>query len=176
MFHTPPISDLASLCLLPRSHKPGASTLTREIAVQPIMTPNDIDALLAREYPQFYAPDKMFETMHVGPATATLRFTPSHAHLRAGGTISGPSLFALADVGAYITLLAHIGPVVGCVTANLNIHFLNRADPVPVDGIGRILKLGRKLAILDVTIERPDTGQIIAKATTTFAIPSQNIR
>ena len=139
----------------------------------PIMTAADINALLVREYPQMVAGGKVFQAMSVGPGTATLRFYPDTSHLRAGGTISGPSMFALADVAAYITLLAHIGPVVHCVTANLNINFLNRPDPVPLDGVGRILKLGKRLAVMDVMIHRTDTDQLIANASTTFSIPTR---
>jgi acyl-coenzyme A thioesterase PaaI-like protein len=139
--------------------------------VTPIMTAADINELLMREYPQFHSTGKVFDVISVGPGTGTLRFFPNESHLRAGGTISGPSMFALADVGAYITLLAHLGPVVGCVTANMNINFLHRPDPEPLDGIGRILKLGKRLAVLDVMIVSAGTDHLIAQAITTFSIP-----
>jgi uncharacterized protein (TIGR00369 family) len=88
--------------------------------------------------------------------------------------VSGPSLFALADVAAYVALLAHIGPVPLALTTNLNINFLNRADPVPLDGVCHVLKIGRSLAMLEVSIERVDTRQLIAHATTTYSVPPQN--
>lgn len=137
----------------------------------PILTTEQIEDFLAREFPQIYAAGPVFKCVNVAPGTATLRFYPNESHLRPGGTVSGPSLFALADVAAYVALLAHIGPVALALTTNLNINFLNRAEAVPLDGVCRILKLGRTLAMLEVSIERVDTRQIIAHATTTYSIP-----
>ena len=85
--------------------------------------------------------------------------------------MSGPALFALADVAAYVALLAHIGPVALALTTNLTINFLNRADLAPLDGVARILKLGRSLAMLEISIERTDTRTLIAHATATYSIP-----
>ncbi|MGV3552491.1 PaaI family thioesterase [Rhizobium sp.] len=137
----------------------------------PILTAEQIEDFLAREFPQIHGDGTVFRCVNVAPGTATLRFHPNESHLRPGGTVSGPALFALADVAAYVALLAHIGPVALALTTNLNINFLNRADPVPLDGVCRILKLGRSLAMLEVAIERVDTRQIIAHATTTYSIP-----
>jgi uncharacterized protein (TIGR00369 family) len=137
----------------------------------PILTAEEIEDFLAREFPQINADGPVFRCIHVGPGTATLRFHPDDSHLRPGGTVSGPSLFALADVAAYVALLAHIGPVALALTTNLTINFLNRADPVPLDGVCHVLKLGRSLAMLEVSIERTDTRQLIAHATTTYSIP-----
>lgn len=139
----------------------------------PVLNAAEINALLEAEFPQLLAYGRVFEVVHVGPGTATLRFTPNQSHLRHGGTISGPSMFALADVGAYVALLAHIGPVVSAVTANLNISFLHRPDPVALDGVARILKIGRTLAVIEVGIERTDNRQLIAQATATYAIPQK---
>lgn len=137
----------------------------------PVLTIEQIEEFLAREFPQIHAGGQVFRCVNVAPGTATLRFHPNESHLRPGGTVSGPSLFALADVAAYVALLAHIGPVALALTTNLNINFLNRADPVPLDGVCRILKIGRTLAMLEVSIERADTRQLIAHATTTYSIP-----
>lgn len=137
----------------------------------PILTAEQIEEFLEREFPQIMAGDHVFKCVNVGPGTATLRFWPTETHIRPGGTVSGPALFALADVAAYVALLAHIGPVALALTTNLNINFLNRADPVPLDGVCHILKLGRTLAMLEVSVERVDTRQIIAHATTTYSIP-----
>jgi uncharacterized protein (TIGR00369 family) len=139
----------------------------------PVLTAEQIEDFLTREFPQIYAGGPVFHCVNVAPGTATLRFHPNDSHLRPGGTVSGPALFALADVAAYVALLAHIGPVALALTTNLNINFLNRADPVPLDGVCRVLKIGRSLAMLEVSIERTDTRQIIAHATTTYSIPPQ---
>lgn len=139
--------------------------------MKPVLTVEDIEDFLAREFPQINATGRVFACIAVASGTATLRLHPDDSHLRPGGTVSGPALFALADVAAYVALLAHIGPVPLALTTSLNINFLNRADPVPLDGVCRILKLGRSLAMLEVSIERTDTRQLIAHATTTYSIP-----
>ena len=139
--------------------------------MNPILTAEQLDEFLEREFPQMMAAGHAFKCVHVGPGTATLRFWPTEAHIRPGGTVSGPSIFTLADVAAYIALLAHIGPVALALTTNLNINFVNRPEPVPLDGVCRILKLGRTLAVMEVAVERVDTRQLIAHATTTYSIP-----
>jgi uncharacterized protein (TIGR00369 family) len=137
----------------------------------PVLTADQINDFLGKEFPQILAAGNIFKVINVAPGTATLRFTPNESHLRPGGTISGPSMFALADVGAYVTLLAHIGPEVNAVTSNLNISFLHRPHPVPLDGVGRILKIGKHLSVIEMAIERTDTRQLIAHATATFSVP-----
>jgi uncharacterized protein (TIGR00369 family) len=92
-------------------------------------------------------------------------------HLRPGGTVSGPSLFALADVAAYAAILGHIGSVALAVTTNLNINFLRKADPGIVEAVARILKLGKRLAVLDISLTSTTTGELIAHATATYSIP-----
>ena len=72
--------------------------------------------------------------------------------LRPGGTVSGPTLMALADGVAYIALLSRIGPAALAVTTNLNINFLRRPRPVDLVADARILKLGRTLALCDVLL------------------------
>jgi len=138
----------------------------------PILTIAQINELLIREFPQMGTPGTILDIVNIASGTATLRFHPGVEHLRPGGTISGPSLFLLADVAAYVAILAHVGPVVGAVTVNHSISFLHRPEPVPVDGIARILKLGKRLAFLEVAIERTDNREMVAHATTTFSIPS----
>lgn len=139
----------------------------------PVLTAEQINSFLGDEFPMIRTDEiPVFEVVNVASGTSTVRFLPDRSHIRPGGTINGPSMFAVADVTAYVTLLAHIGPVVGAVTANLNISFLHRPDPVPIEGIGRILKIGKRLSVIDVMIERTDTKQLIASATATFSIPS----
>ncbi|MCD2177232.1 PaaI family thioesterase [Rhizobium sp. C1] len=139
----------------------------------PVLTAEQINEFLEREFPQVHSQGRIFEVINVASGTATLRFTPNEMHLRPGGTVSGPAMFALADVGAYVTLLAHIGPVAMAVTANMNINFLSRPDPVPLDGVGRVLKIGKRLSVIEIAIERVDTRELIAHATATYSQPGK---
>ena len=97
----------------------------------PIMDRDALNRFLETDFPQIHTDGKVFEVTEVGPGTVVMRLDPNERHLRPGGTVSGPTLFALADVGAYCAVLAHIGPVALAVTTNLNINFLRKPEPGP---------------------------------------------
>lgn len=135
---------------------------------RPVMTIDDLRAFMKREFPQL---DDSFEITAIGDGSATMRLHADEKHLRPGGTVSGPSLFALADVAAYASILAHIGPVALAVTTNLNINFLRRPSPGAVEAVARLLKLGKRLAVLDISLTDTATGELVAHATSTYSIP-----
>ncbi len=141
------------------------------MALTPIMTVDDLNDFLDRDFPQLHADGRLFLVSHVGPGTAAMRLEPIERHLRPGGTVSGPTLFALADVTSYVTILAHIGPVALAVTTNLSINFLLRPPPGPLECQGEILKLGKRLAVVETRIRPAGGGEIVAQATATFSIP-----
>lgn len=138
---------------------------------QPVMTAAEISAFWDLHFPQVQAA-RDIAIVAIGPATAVLRLAPYDRHLRPGGTISGPAMFTLADVAAYAALLAHVGPKPLIVTVNLNINFLRRPPPAALLGACRILKLGRRLATIDVAISPESGGDMVAHATGTYAIPA----
>jgi len=139
----------------------------------PIMTPEALNRFLEADFPQLHTDGKVFEVMTVGPGTITMRLMTNERHLRPGGTISGPTLFALADVGAWCAVLAHIGPVALAVTTNLNINFLRKPEPGPLSCTCRILKLGKRLAVVEASIFGADNADLVAHATATYSIPPQ---
>lgn len=134
------------------------------------MSVEDIHAFLAREFPQIAASD--FTMEEVGPMTGRLRLNHGEHHLRPGRTVSGPTMFALADVGIWLTVLAQIGPVGMAVTTNLNINFLKMPGAVDLVADCRILKLGRRLAVGECGILPAAGGDLVAHATATYSIPS----
>ena len=73
-----------------------------------------------------------FTIEDVQPMTARIRMPFQPWRLRPGGTISGPSLMALADTGLWVALLAMIGPEALSVTSHLDIDFLRKPAPVDV--------------------------------------------
>ncbi|WP_421591034.1 PaaI family thioesterase [Shinella sp. M27] len=139
----------------------------------PIMSPEALNRFLEADFPQLHTDGKVFEVMAVGAGTVTMRLEPNERHLRPGGTISGPTLFALADVGAWCAVLAHIGPVALAVTTNLNINFLRKPEPGPLSCTCRILKLGKRLAVVEASIFGADETDLVAHATATYSIPPQ---
>ncbi|MBO1039106.1 PaaI family thioesterase [Brucella pituitosa] len=137
-------------------------------ALSPVMNIDDLRLFMRREFPQL---DDSFEIVSIDDSIATMHLHANDQHLRPGGTVSGPSLFALADVAAYAAILGHIGPVALAVTTNLNINFLRKATPGTVKALARILKLGKRLAVLEISLTSDETNELIAHATATYSIP-----
>ena len=101
-----------------------------------------------------------------------LRLIVQGRHLRPGGTVSGPAIFALADVAVYLAILARIGPVALAVTTNASVDFLRKpAAGVDLLAEARILKLGRVLAVGDVLIRSDGGDAPVARASMTYSIP-----
>jgi uncharacterized protein (TIGR00369 family) len=93
--------------------------------------------------------------------------------LRPGGTVSGPTLMALADCAMYVVLLSAIGPVGLAVTTNLNINFLRKGAPGhDILAAARILKLGKRLAVGEVNLLSGISSDPIAHVTSTYSIPN----
>ncbi len=102
----------------------------------------------------------------------TVRLRVAERHLRPGGTVSGPSMFALADVAVYLAILSRIGPVALAVTTNCSIDFM-RKPAARTDLICdvRLLKLGRVLAVGDCLLRSDGDDRPVARASMTYSIP-----
>lgn len=107
----------------------------------------------------------------VGPMTVRMRMPVDYDNLRPGGTVSGPSMFTLADCAFYVAVLAMIGRKALAVTTNLNINFLRKPPEADLVAEARILKLGRTLATGDVSVFSDGIADPVAHATVTYAIP-----
>ena len=134
----------------------------------------DVAALqrfLEREFPQV-AGDYQVEV--VAERSLRMRLVVTERHLRPGGTVSGPALFALADVAVYLALLAMIGPQGLAVTTNASLDFMRKPE-AGRDLIAEcaLLKLGRVLAVGDVRIRSDGEEEPVARASLTYSIPPQ---
>ena len=128
-----------------------------------------LSAFLADQFGQV-AGDFAVET--VEEERLVLRLIVDARHLRPGGTVSGPAIFALADVAVYLAVLARIGPVALAVTTSASVDFLRKpAAGVDLLAEARILKLGRVLAVGDVLIRSEGADAPVARATVTYSIP-----
>ncbi|MDJ0977379.1 MAG: PaaI family thioesterase [Erythrobacter sp.] len=107
----------------------------------------------------------------IEPGFVRIRQRPQTAQLRPGGIVSGPTQMALADRAAYAVILAHIGIVPMAVTSNLNMSFLRgvRAEDFFADAY--LIKLGRRLATVDVRLWQDDESVPVAQSTVTYALP-----
>lgn len=132
----------------------------------PKMTIAEIEALMDQGFPDWRS---FSQIVGLGERDLTLRMPFSPRLLRAGGTISGPSMMALADTAAYFLVLALAGPVPSAATANLDIHFLSRPHPKDMIATATMLRLGRRLAVSKVDIV--SDGELVAHATVTYALP-----
>ena len=110
----------------------------------------------------------------VGELRIRVRMPVAHRHLRPGGTVSGPSMFALADVSVYLAILAMIGPKALAVTTNCSIDFM-RKPAAGADMICecRLLKLGRVLAVGECLLFSEGTQAPVARASLTYSIPPE---
>jgi uncharacterized protein (TIGR00369 family) len=93
--------------------------------------------------------------------------------LRPGGTVSGPSMFLLADVTFYIAVLALIGKRPLAVTTNCSINFMRKPDFNDLIADARILKKGRSLIVGDVLLRSSGGDLTVAHANFTYAVPTK---
>ena len=133
-------------------------------------TADEVRAFLARDFPQ----SSMRIVEAVGGRAATVRLPVGGEHLRPGGTVSGPAIMALADFALYVAILGEIGIVPLAVTTSLNFNFLRR----PVAGRDLVahctlLKVGRRLAVGEVSLYSAGDDEPVAHAVGTYAIPPQ---
>lgn len=89
--------------------------------------------------------------------------------LRPGDTVSGPTLFSIADAVAWMLTLAHLEPGRDAVTSSVTMQFLRRPRPVDIVGEGRLLRMGRRLSVTDVLLYSDGTTDPVAQATVTYA-------
>lgn len=112
-----------------------------------------------------------FSLVELAPMRAVMRLHVDHRHIRPGGTISGPSMFGLADVAFYVAIMGMIGKEALTVTTNCSINFLNKPPADDMICEARLLKLGKLLATGDAIIRSVADDRPMAQATLTYAIP-----
>jgi uncharacterized protein (TIGR00369 family) len=133
----------------------------------------ELEKFLREEFPQAFSGDDIVIENADGE-TCLLRQRYNERMLRPGGTVSGPTLMALADFAMYVVLLSAIGPVGLAVTTNLNINFLRKGQPgQDVLAAARLLKLGKRLAVGEVNLLSGDSRDPIAHVTATYSIPNK---
>lgn len=128
-----------------------------------------LTAFMRRDFAQV-ADD--FTILAVEEDLLEVRLEVAERHLRPGGTVSGPTMFALADVALYLAILSHIGPVALAVTTNCSIDFMRKpAAGRNLIAKARLLKLGRVLAVGDVLLYSEGDNAPVARAGLTYSIP-----
>lgn len=133
------------------------------------MNAQELMSYLEEVFPQVaddFAVDRLAE-MEVD-----LRLKVEDRHLRPGGTVSGPSMFALADCAIYAIVLAMVGRKALAVTTSCSMDFMRKPE-AGRDLIAktRLLKLGRVLAVGDVLIFSEGKEEPVARAGMTYSLP-----
>ena len=117
-----------------------------------------------------------FTVLELAERQLKVKLNIQDKHLRPGGTVSGPTMFSLADVSVYMAILAMIGPQPLTVTTGCSLDFMRKpAGGQDIIASCKLLKLGRSLAVGDVLIHSDGTAEAVARATMTYAIP-QNVK
>jgi len=140
---------------------------------QPAMSVEALEAFLATEFPEVFHGASGLAIEQVGHGSSRVRQAYRPTLLRPGGTISGPTMMALADFAMYVAVLASIGPVHLAVTTSLNINFLRKPQARDLIAECRLLKLGKRLAVGEVDIHSDGLEEPVAHATSTYSIPAK---
>ena len=133
-------------------------------------TLDELRAYLVEIFPEVWKGGD-FQIEDIAPMSATVRLAHHPRHLRPGGTISGPAMFALSDLALYVAILHEIGRVKLAVTTSVSINFLRRPEPADLIGRAKLMKLGKRLAVGEVALYSPGDADMVAHATGTYSIP-----
>ena len=139
----------------------------------PAMSVKQLEQFLAREFSQFFNPQSGLTIEDVKHGGARVRQAYNAQFIRPGGTISGPTMMALADFTMYVAVLATIGPVPLAVTTNLNINFLRKPAGRDLIADCRLFKVGKRLAVGEVAVRSDGMEGVVAHVTSTYSIPRQ---
>ena len=115
------------------------------------------------------------EILNLTASSSSIKLRVTENDLRPGGTVSGPSMFLLADVTFYIAVLAAIGKQPLAVTTNCSINFMRKPNPNDLIADARILKKGRSLIVGDVLLRSSLEDLTVAQASFTYAIPRKEL-
>lgn len=138
--------------------------------LEPRLTLNELNVFLDEAFPAATRPS-LGKPVSVAPGHVQMVLDPHPGMQRPGGIVSGPALMALVDVAAYAVIAAHNGPQAMAVTNSLSISFLRACKFAPIIADAHLLKLGRRLATVDVRVWQGMDDNIIAQSTVGYSLP-----
>jgi len=127
----------------------------------------ELQAILTTAFPDVDVP----HVEEVTDDSVLVSYVVTDRHGRPGGTLSGPVMMSLADTSAWVAIMSQIGPVVLAVTTSLHIDFLRKPQLTDLMARTRMLKLGKRLAVVDVDLFSRGESELVAKAQVTYSIP-----
>lgn len=139
----------------------------------PALNAEEIGTLLHEVFPQAFYPGCGLTLERVDYGSIRVRRHFHEDYLRPGGTISGPTMMELADFAMYVAIFSAIGRQPLAVTTNLNINFLRKPAPADLIAEAKLIKLGKRLAVGQVTITSDGSEEPVAHVTSTYSIPGR---
>jgi uncharacterized protein (TIGR00369 family) len=133
----------------------------------PVLGIDELQAILDAGFPKSEVP----QVEEVTDEYVLMRYRVTDQHGRPGGTVAGPVMMSLADTSAWIVIMSQIGPIVLAVTTSLHIDFLRKPKLTDLMAKARILKLGKRLAVVDVELFSFGSIDLVAKSQVTYSIP-----
>lgn len=130
-------------------------------------TKEEIVGFLAADFPQ-----NRCGVQAVGNGGATVTLQIGEQDLRPGGTVAGPVIVAVADVGLYVAILGEIGIVPLAVSTNLSINFLRKPEASRrLVAVCKLLKVGKVLVVGEATVYSEGKSDPVAHVVGTYSIP-----
>lgn len=139
---------------------------------RPVMTLTELTRFLDRAFPAETRP-LLGDLLSIEPGRVRFSLQPREEMLRPGAILSGSALTALIEVAAYAVVLAHAGPEAMAVTHNLNVNFLRQAGRSELVADAALLRLGRRLASVDVRLWQGSEDRLVAQASVGYALPER---
>lgn len=137
---------------------------------------DQVTRLVDTYFPQVQEGNGRVSIERIDAQEAVVRMAYDDRLIRPGGTISGPAMFKLADFGVYVAILARLGDTgLQAVTTNMTMNFLSRPKPGDLLARIKVLKLGRRLAVCEVVLHSAQSDDIVAHATSTYALPPEHL-
>jgi uncharacterized protein (TIGR00369 family) len=126
--------------------------------------------LIQSELP--WAAENEMELTAIAEGTAQMRMPYQQNSTRPGGSIAGPHMMMLADACMFAVVLSQFGKVELAVTTSFNINFLRKPTECDLMAEGKMIKAGKRLAVMEVSIF--SNTEMVAHATGTYSVPPRS--
>ena len=135
----------------------------------PEISKEELSEYLAEVFPQVWS---QFEIMEMDGRHTVMKLKVNDRHIRPGGTVSGPAMFGLADVSAYVATLAVVGRKALAVTTSCSIDFMRKPEAgKDLIAHAELLKHGKALTVTDVRLRSEGSDDLVARASLTYSVP-----
>ncbi|HEX8071105.1 MAG TPA: PaaI family thioesterase [Pyrinomonadaceae bacterium] len=107
-----------------------------------------------------------FELISAKPGEAVVELQATEAHANPMGTLHGGVLCDIADAAMGIAYSANLGEGESFTTLELKINFLKPVWQARLRAVGRVVKQGRTVGLVECDIT-DEQGSLVARATST---------